>query len=182
VQTDGREQSAGSGSNEGLKVGDAAPSFSALSSRGQTLGLDSFRDKVALVVFQVPPGDRETLGELAAWNAHLADFGKLRIQVLGLVGASPESLRRIVSDGDFSITLLSDESGAIAQRYASAVAQGRGAPTAVIDRTGEVVSLVPRSDPASHPQEVLDAALRLRLEHPGDLDPERLDATASSES
>ena len=112
-----------------------------------------------------------TLAELKQWDARLVDFGRLRVQVLGVLPDGPESLRELVHDDDLSVTLLSDESGEMERAYAPRVPQGEGSPTAVIDREGEVVSLVPRSRSTSHPDEVVAAVHRLRLEHPGGMDP-----------
>jgi peroxiredoxin len=156
----------------GLSVGDAVPHFRAPSSHGQTLELESFLDKLALVLFQLPSVDHDdAVAELQQWDAHLSDFGELRIQVLGVFPDPPSSLRTVVQDHDLSITLLSDESGEIARGYAAAIDVGDGVPTVVVDRSGRVVSLVPRSGSRTHTEDVLETVRRDRIEHPGDLDP-----------
>jgi peroxiredoxin len=156
----------------GVDVGDAAPAFRAPSSHGQTLELASFLGKVPVVVFLLPGADREdALAEIKQWDERLIDFGHARVQVLGVLPDGPATLRELVRDDDLTVTLLSDESGEMERSYAARIAQGEGMPTVVIDRDGKIVSLVPRSRSASHPEEVLAAVQRLRLEHPGDMEP-----------
>jgi peroxiredoxin len=156
----------------GVAVGDDAPAFRAPSSHGQTLELASFLGKVPVVIFLLPGADREdALVEIRQWDERMIDFGHARVQVLGVLPDGPAALRDLAEDDNLTLTLLSDESGEMQRSYAPRIPQGEGTPTAVIDREGEIVSLVPRSRSTSHPDDVLAAVQRLRLEHPAEMEP-----------
>jgi peroxiredoxin len=136
------------------------------------LELGSFRNKVAFVLFQLPGAEGESSGrELAGWSERLPDFGRLRVQIIGVLPESPATLRRLVRDEHLAVTLLSDESGEIRRSYAPDAGTGEGVATTVVDRSGRVVGVVARTARAQHADEVLADVQRLKLEHPGALDP-----------
>jgi peroxiredoxin len=158
--------------DEGLAVGDSVPHFRVPSSHGQTLELESFLGKVALVLFVLPGIDDATASaEVRSWDERLADFGRMRVQVLGALPDPPAVLRRFVHERELTVTLLSDESGEIRRGYAPRARVGTGLPTVVADRSGVVLSLVARNEGATHADEVFEAVERLKVEHPGALDP-----------
>jgi peroxiredoxin Q/BCP len=155
---------------QGLEVGEVAPDFEAESSHGRTLASSAFRDKVAMVLFLL--SDIESAGsldELQGWNDLLPEFGRRRVQVLGVTPSSAKALMHLVADRDLSLTLLSDESGQLRRSYTPGAARGEGIATTVVDHRGHVVSFVARSSSRGHPDEVLESLDRLRLEHPDDM-------------
>ena len=112
---------------QGLEVGAAAPGFRAESSHGRVLESSAFRDKVAMVVFLLP--DIESAGsldELQGWNDLLPEFGRRRIQVLGVAPTSAASLMRLVDDRDLSLTLVADKSGGLRSQLHATHSSRRG--------------------------------------------------------
>jgi peroxiredoxin len=146
-------------------VGQQLSAFRAPASTGQTVELDAYLGKVPIVVFFVPDVETEAArDEIDAWSEHLVDFGHLRVQVLGIVPATPREVRDAAREWGWVVPLLADEGHLIAHEL-GITSEGAGAPTLVADRNGRVVEIVARDiDGAAHAKAVLDVAQRLHLE------------------
>jgi peroxiredoxin len=97
-----------------IDTGNPAPEFRAPSSNGQTLDTQSFMGKVPVVLTFLGGLDDPALAGL---DGHLADFGRERVQVLGVVKVSPKELRAHVDEKGLNLTLLSDEGGSMAESF-----------------------------------------------------------------
>jgi peroxiredoxin len=133
------------------RIGEQLPDFRAPSNHGQTLERAAFVGKVGMVVF-VPSGGTRREPELDEWDEHLVDFGRLRVQVLGVLRTTAKTLREQSEEAARAVTLLADEDGRIGASLAAGAAP---VPTLVADRTGTIVDVVPRGDSTGHVVEVL---------------------------
>src|SRR3970040_1530491 len=100
-----------SGPNE---PGRSIPEFSLPASTGQTLGLDSYRGKTPLAIFFLPSVEEdEDLALLRRYDEHLADFGKQRSQVHGVVRARARTVRDLADSMELHLPLLAGASAAM---------------------------------------------------------------------
>ena len=131
------------------------PDFKLPASTGQTLGLDSFKGKVPLVVAFIDlerEGDRQLLEVL---NTRHKDFGAERSQILAVARLTARETREVSEEMDLSVPLLADASGAMARAY-----DAEERPVAIVaDKEGR---LLRRFDPLpveDDVSEVTDALL-----------------------
>jgi peroxiredoxin len=114
--------------------------FSLPASTGQTLGLDSFKGKVPLVIVFVDlesDDDRDLLGAL---SSHHKDFGRERSQVLAVARVTARETREISEDMGLSIPILADASGAMARNFDAEDGDRSTKRVAVVaDKEGRVV-------------------------------------------
>ena len=74
--------------------GAVAPDFRAPTSKGHTLGPESFSDRLAVVlVFLDGIGTSEEQTRLWGFDAALPEFGRRRVQLLGVVPSTARDLR-----------------------------------------------------------------------------------------
>jgi peroxiredoxin len=106
--------------------------------------------------------DEEAQSRIWAFDALLPDFGRRRVQLLGVVPTTARRLRE--ATGQASVTLLADGDGTIRAAYAGE--GGAGDLVAVIDRRGTLVAVLGGADDAA-PMAVLGAVDGLldRLTH-----------------
>lgn len=142
-------------SQETASIGD----FSLAASTGQTLGLDSFRGKVPLVIVFVDLESAKDRDFLGALSSHHRDFGHERSQILAVARATARETRQTADDMGLSMPVLADASGAMARDYDAEV-DGKTRRVAVVaDREGR---LVRRFDPLridDDPTGVIEALL-----------------------
>lgn len=142
-----------------VSPGAPAPDYRAPSNKGHTLGPGAFADRlaVALVFFGDVAGadDRATIGP---YEDLLAEFGRRRVQLLGVVPTTARALRE--ATGTAALTLLADGDGSIGAAFGFA---DEHEPVAVIvDRHGTVAAVLEGAD--ARPERVV-AALDQCLEH-----------------
>jgi peroxiredoxin len=159
-------------------VGAPAPGFRAPTSHGQTLDSETFHGKLAVVLFFLAhPGRPDDELLLDSFDEHLVDFGHERVQLLGVAPCAPRELRERADGHQLAVTILADESGAIARSFGVAAAvdsavgdsdaadtdAGLDPPaTVIIDHEGIIAARVPRTDPTHHVEQVLET-LRVSL-------------------
>lgn len=132
-------------------------SFSLPASTGQTLGLDSFRGKVPLVLLFLDLDREDDRSLLADLNLHHKDFGSERTQVLAVLRVTAREARQIADDMGLSVPLLADASGTMARDY-DVEDNGQRRVALVADKDGY---LVRRFDPlpVDEPSDVTEALL-----------------------
>lgn len=144
--------------------GTVAPDYRAPTSKGHTLGPETFTDRLAVVLFFLEgldePADREALW---SFDALLPEFGARRVQLLGVVTATPRALRAQTDDS--AVTVLADEDQSIRNAFGAEA----GTFAVVIDRRG-VVAAVIREPRDGHAATVLEAVDRLLAERPEDVE------------
>ena len=150
-----------------IAEGELAPGYRAPSSKGQTLSHDAFVGRLPVVLFFLDGLDAaDDQLELQAFDDILVEFGHRRVQLLGVVPATPRALRDATESS--AVTVLADENGTIRGRFGGG---GDGGPfSVVIDREGTVRSVVQRRS-SEHPAEVLEEVDRLRARDPERMEP-----------
>lgn len=121
-----------------IAVGTRTPEFRAPSSHGQTLDQDSFLGKVPVVL--VFPSPDRTASLLRAFDDHLVEFGRRRIQVLVVLPATSRDVRDLADQDGISLPILADADGSIAAAFGADadrafVTGADGILTAVLDVT-----------------------------------------------
>jgi peroxiredoxin len=152
------------------QTGDAAPEFTAASSRSQTLDDSRFIGKVPFVlVFTSDLQDPASARLVNDLDRHQEGFGAQRVQLLIVV---PEPVDMVQQDSDQrSITapLLADPKREIAARYGVEL-DGPGFEAVVVDREGVVVERLPLS--GEHAAErLVEEVRRIVSEHPWSMEP-----------
>jgi peroxiredoxin len=139
---------------------DPAPFFRAPTSKGQTIDSDAYTGKLAVALCFVPD-PAESAGQLtiASLDELLAEFGRLRVQLLGVVPLPARAARELGDGSQLAVTLLADEDGSIAAAYGMSGERG----AVLVDRTGRVVSRIDTQG-AALGAPVLDEARRLHDE------------------
>jgi peroxiredoxin len=145
--------------------GSPAPDFRAPSNKGHTLGPESFGDRLAVVlVFLDGIGTPEERARLWGFDAVLPEFGRRRVQLLGVVPASARDLRDATQDS--AMTLLADADRSIGAAYG--VDPGDRV-VVLVDRHGTVATVVRGED--ARPDAVLLAVDRMVAEQPDGFEP-----------
>lgn len=98
-----------------IAVGTRAPDFRAPSSNGQTLDRDSFLGKVPVVLVFPAPEHRGEI--LRAFDDHLVEFGRRRIQVLAVLPETARGVRDLGDRDGMSLPILADQDGSIAESF-----------------------------------------------------------------
>lgn len=136
------------------------PDFHAPASTGQTLGLDSFLDKVSMVIVFLDldaEEDRDLLDEL---DSRHKEFGDERAQLLFVVRRTAREVRELSDDTGWTAPLLADASGSIARDFEVEDEQGGRRPVAVIvDRHGIVLQRIDPVPPLSEEPEIVEMIL-----------------------
>ncbi len=131
------------------------PDFKLPASTGQTLGLDSFKGKVPLVLVFIDLERASHRRLLEMLNARHRDFGAERSQILTVARITAREARETSEEIDLSVPLLADASGAMARAYDA----DEGPVAIVADKEGRLLRRfdpLPVEDDAS---EVTDALL-----------------------
>ena len=140
--------------------GMAAPDFRAPSNKGHTLGPESFGDRLAVVlVFLDGIGTPEERARLWGFDAILPEFGRRRVQLLGVVPTTARDLRDATQDS--AMTLLADVDRSIGNAYGLDLGERAAV---LVDRHGVVASVLQGDD--ARPDAVLAAVDRLAVEQP----------------
>lgn len=87
------------------------PEFELPASTGMNLGLGSFQGKVNMALVFLDLSESSDLDVLQAIDARLKEFGERRSQVLPIIRATDQEVRRIAEEHDLSVPLLADEDG-----------------------------------------------------------------------
>jgi peroxiredoxin len=141
-----------------------APDFRAPSNKGHTLGPESFQDHLAIALFFLDGLESEDVETFWSFDALLPEFGARRVQLLGVVPATPSDLRERTSEA--SVTVLADEDGSIRNAF------GTDVPTpftVIVDRHGVVAEVV-RGERGDHARSVLAFVDRLLEDRPEDVE------------
>ena len=135
--------------------GETAPSFSAPSSTGRPLSLDSFVGKVPVALTFAGTMSPEATAELVdSFEKSFPEFGRHRVQSLVVVREPEETIRRRRRTGT-KVPLLADDDGRLMEMYA---ASGTFPATVLIDEHGTIVRLVEGGVAADHAAAVLGFA------------------------
>ncbi|MCC7369862.1 MAG: thioredoxin-dependent thiol peroxidase [Chloroflexi bacterium] len=149
-----------------LKVGEPAPPVSLVSDKGETVSLDDFKGKQAVVLYFYPKDDTPgCTKEACSFRDLSAEFAEKGAVILGV---SPDNVKSHVKFRDkFSLPfpLLADEGAEIAQKYGVWVEKsmygktymGVERTTVVIGKDGTIKKVFPKVSVEGHVEEVLAA-------------------------
>jgi peroxiredoxin Q/BCP len=145
-----------------IEMGKKAPAFTLLDESGEKVSLTGLKGK--WVVFYFYPKD-DTPGcttEACDFTSNLTQFSKLDARVLGCSPDSPETHQRFIEKHELKITLLSDPTHKVMEKYGAwgekkmygRVSQGVIRSTVLIDPAGKVAFHWPKVRAAGHADKV----------------------------
>lgn len=139
-------------------TGEMIPDFRLPASTGNTLELASFRGKVPLVLVFLDESAAAHHDLLVEIDRRLKDFGDQRAQILPVMRLVARDARRLAEEGELSVPVLADASGAMARDYGVESSDGSRPAAVVADKEGRVVR---RFDPLpdGDPSEIVEALL-----------------------
>lgn len=149
-----------------LKVGEPAPSVSLMSDKGESVSLDDFKDKQAVVLYFYPKDDTPgCTKEACSFRDLSAEFAEKGAVILGV---SPDDVKSHVKFRDkFSLPfpLLADPGAEVAQKFGIWVEKtnygkkymGVERTTVVIGKDGLIKKVFPKVSVDGHVEEVLAA-------------------------
>lgn len=110
---------------DGLKVGDKVPNFTAVTDDGGTWELQENLDNKYLVVYFYPAAMTGGCTKQAcAYRDLSSELGSQNAKVVGVSGDRPENLKFFKQAHNLNFTLLSDKSGEIAQKFGVPTREG----------------------------------------------------------
>jgi peroxiredoxin Q/BCP len=143
----------------GLKLGDAAPDFTAASSVGTPVHLQDVIGKAPVVLYFYPKDDTPgCTKEACGLRDNFAAFRKLDAVVFGVSYDSVESHKTFIEKYHLPFQLLADTDKKIAKLYGADGMLYAKRMTFVIDKAGKIAWINPAVDPATHSAE-LEAVL-----------------------
>ena len=141
-----------------LKVGDAAPDFTATSHDGRQVSLSDLRGKKVLLWFY-PAADTPGCSlEGRGFRDHQEYYDDNGIQIVGISCDDPDRNAVFALKYDFKFTLLCDVDRVVAIAYGAcpdAKAQHAERISFLIDEQGKIARIYDRVDPRDHPARVL---------------------------
>jgi thioredoxin-dependent peroxiredoxin len=146
-----------------LKEGDAAPAFSALNEKGQTVNLSDYAGK-KLVIYFYPKDD--TPGCTAEACSLRDGYPRFQHQGYEILGVSPDSVKKHVKFQEkynLPFSLLADEDHAVAEAYGvwgqkkfmGRTYDGIHRTTFVIDGEGKIERIIEKVDTEKHADQLL---------------------------
>jgi len=139
------------------KVGDKAPDFSVAASNGTTAHLKDYIGKGNIVLYFYPKDDTKgCTAEACGIRDTMEEFKGLNATVLGVSFDSVESHKAFIAKYNLPFVLLADTDKKVAKAYGVADDSSKVASrsTFVIDKTGKIVFVDPKVNPATHAAEL----------------------------
>ncbi len=138
-----------------LKVGDAAPDFTAMSSADTSVHLKDELKNAPIVLYFYPKDDTPgCTKEACGLRDNFAAFRKLNATIFGVSYDSVESHKDFVKKFDLPFLLLSDSDKKIAKAYGADGLLFAKRMTFVIDKAGKIAWINPSVSPATHSAEL----------------------------
>jgi peroxiredoxin Q/BCP len=110
---------------QGLSVGDKAPEFKAVADDGRTWDINKLLGEKFIVVYFYPGAMTSGCTKQAcSYRDHRTDLQAADVEVVGISGDKPESLRLFKQAENLNFTLLSDEKGEIAKAFGVPIGAG----------------------------------------------------------
>ncbi len=147
-----------------LQVGHAAPTFSALNEKGETISLSDYQGK-KLVLYFYPKDD--TPGCTAEACSLRDGYPQFLAKGYDVLGVSPDSVKKhakFQSKYNLPFSLLADEGAVVAEAYGvwgpkkfmGREYMGIHRTTFVIDETGQIERIITKVDTEGHAGQVLE--------------------------
>lgn len=146
-----------------LKVGDAAPDFSAAACDGTTVHLKDVLGKGPIVLYFYPKDDTPGCTKQACgMRDSFATLRNLKATVFGVSYDTVESHKEFVQKYELPFLLLSDTDKKIAKAYGADGILFAKRMTFVIDSKGKIAYINPSVSPASHSAEIQNVLSQLK--------------------
>ncbi len=118
-----------------------SPTFSTAASTGQTLGTESFRGKVPVVLLFLPdPG--ASMDVLETYNAAHSDMAQRRTQLLAVAPLTASEARDLAEQVGITYPVLSDPAFTMFRDFDATTGDGDPRPcSVVVDKTGTVAAV-----------------------------------------
>jgi thioredoxin-dependent peroxiredoxin len=100
-----------------MKVGAAAPKFTAQNRDGKNISLQDFNDRWVLLYFYPKDNTPGCTTEAIEFSSKLAEFQALNAQIIGISPDSIASHGKFITKYNLAIILLSDPEHQIAEQY-----------------------------------------------------------------
>lgn len=136
--------------------GQSAPAFSLQNHDGESVSLSDFEGQRVVLYFYPKAGTKGCTVEANNFGDTLEEFSQHDVQVLGVSMDSVADLAAFRDDEDIPFPLLSDEDGAVAERYDSAGDGTALRNTFVIGPDGDIEAVYRNVAPGEHAEQVLD--------------------------
>lgn len=123
-----------------MKVGDEAPDFTLKDGEGRDWNLSAHSGKTVVLLFYPGDGTPVCTKQMCSVRDNWADYAATGALVVGISTDSPQSHRDFIEKNDLPLTLLSDETGEMLEKYAvESWIPGRAArAVVVVDKAGVV--------------------------------------------
>lgn len=147
-----------------IEIGNKAPNFKLASSTGETLSLNSFKDKNILIYFYPKDATPGCTKQAIGFTEHADEFEKRNTVVLGISPDSLASHEKFIKKHNLNVILLADEEKQAIESYGvwkekkmyGRTFMGVERSTFLVDRTGTVQAIWRKVKVAKHIEEVLD--------------------------
>lgn len=148
----------------GLSVGDFAPEFTLKNQSNQLISLSQFKGKWVVTYFYPKASTPGCTVQACAVRDHKADWAKANTVVLAVSPDKPAALKKFVDGESLNFHLLSDALHKTAEAYGTWVEKsmygktymGMARSTFVIDPQGKIAHIIPKADPKTHADDVLN--------------------------
>ncbi len=151
--------------------GSPAPDFEAKAHTGESVRLSDYRGRIVVLYFYPRAMTPGCTREGVRFNELYEEFQKYGAVILGVSTDPVEKNRKFAEKHGFKFPLLSDEDGAIAEKYGVLESRSSGniaarRTTFVIDRDGVIRRVLSNIRPAEkHADMALDEVRKLAGEH-----------------
>lgn len=152
-----------------LKEGDAAPAFTMPASGGKTVSLAKLKGKHVVLYFYPKDDTPGCTLEGKDFSALKEQFASANVEIIGVSKDSVASHDKFCAKYDYSVTLASDENGAVCEAYGVWVEKsmygkkymGIERTTFLINAEGVIAKVWRKVKVEGHAEDVLKAAMSL---------------------
>lgn len=139
-----------------LEINTQAPHFTLCNQDSQEVSLRDFLGQYVLIYFYPKDDTPGCTKEACAITEVYDDFQKMGIAVLGISADSPKSHTKFRAKYNVPFTLLSDSDKKVVEMYGAKSLLGIKRVSYLLDKTGKIVKVYPKVDPANHALEILN--------------------------
>ena len=149
-----------------LKIGDDAPSFALLDSRGNQVSLNDYKGKWAILYFYPKDDTPGCTKEACQFRDDFKTLEALGAKVVGISVDDSFSHRKFAEKYNLPFPLLSDASGEVADRYGALnnflIIKLAKRYTYLINPEGKIAKIYQSVDTSKHSQEIIEDLKKLK--------------------
>jgi peroxiredoxin Q/BCP len=148
-----------------LQPGDAAPNFTALNQRGESVSLSDFRGKKVVIYFYPKDDTPGCTAQACNLRDNYSDLQQAGYEVIGVSGDGVKSHDKFANKYELPFTLVADEDKAINEAYGvwkeksmyGRTYMGTARTTFVIDEEGIITDVIEKVKTKDHTAQILKA-------------------------